>query len=117
MTIPPALATIAALHNLLTERPDLAALPIHWTVAPDGSLTGNPLYLAEGSHATVRTVAAVLGAEVREFTVTDSGEVLAAVEVSGGRLGNARVCSTGYVLAETLLSLVGPTVSRQRRAS
>lgn len=109
MSTPSALATAAALHILLTEQPELAALSVSWKVVPNGDLHVNPKYRAEGSHAAVRSLAAALGAEVYEYTVPDSetGEVSAVVAILGGRLAGATVHSYGYELVpveETVLA-------------
>jgi hypothetical protein len=100
MSTSPALATIAALHTLLTERPDLAAMPIRWSVRQNGDLHASPPYLAEGSHRAVRALAAAIGAETCEYTVMGekTGEEFAAVSIEQGNLAGASVHSHGYVL-------------------
>lgn len=105
MNMPPALATIAALHTLLAKRPELAELPIRWQVEQDGSLHASPRYLADGSHVAVRALAAAIGGEPYEYQVTGdvTGEVFAVVAISGGTLAGATVHTYGYELAPTEL--------------
>jgi hypothetical protein len=100
MSMPPALATIAALHTLLAEHPELAELPIRWSVEPDGDLHASPRYLADGSHAAVRALAVAVGGEPYEYQVTsdETDEAFVVVALSGSTLAGMTVHSYGYEL-------------------
>ncbi len=97
-TTPPALTTITALHTLLTERPGLAALPIYWSVRPNGDLHADPLFATPGSHDAVRSLAVALGVEAREYEthIPATGEKFAAVTLGGNEFAGVTVYSTGY---------------------
>lgn len=101
MSMPPALATVAALHTLLTDRPELAVLPIRWAVKQDGDLHASPDYRADGSHIAVRALAAAIGGKPYEYQLAgdEPGEVLAVVAISNGTLAGMNVHSYGYELA------------------
>jgi hypothetical protein len=74
MSMPPALATIAALHTLLTERPELAALPIRWSVESDGALHTAADYRSPEGHAAMRALAEALGVDTHESKITSSSD-------------------------------------------
>ena len=98
--MPPVLATFTAATTLLTEHPELVALPIRWSIGPDGHLNANPPFGESGSHEAVRTLALALGVETSEYEtlIPGTGEKFAAVALSGARLAGVTVYSTGYVL-------------------
>ena len=104
--MPPVLATFTAATTLLTEHPGLAALPLRWTVGPDGDLQVNPPYCHPESLATVRALAAALGAVPYEYTVRSvDGEVLTAVSASG-EINGMKIHPTGYELLQAALTAV-----------
>lgn len=61
----PLLVAAAALHRLLDSSPDLAAMPIRWTVDPEHGLTADCLD-RDDPHASTyaEALAAALGTEV-----------------------------------------------------
>ncbi|MGA5819699.1 hypothetical protein ACPC54_17795 [Kitasatospora sp. NPDC094028] len=98
MSMPSALATIAALHTLLTERPELATLPITWQICPDGALHASPPYRVAGSHDAVRALAVAFGFETYGYTVTnpETGRVSSVVGLNDGVIAGAPIYAYGY---------------------
>ncbi|MFD8596997.1 hypothetical protein ACFV1L_18545 [Kitasatospora sp. NPDC059646] len=67
------IATIAALHTLLTDHPELAATPLHWDIHPNGELTASAPHGAAGGHAAVRALATALGFETVTYDIRRPG--------------------------------------------
>lgn len=93
------LATIAALHVLLAQNPELASLPIDWTIRQNGELQASPPYHAEGSNAAVRALAAALGCETDEYEITsrETGKTSTVVRIAfSAALAGGPVTAYGY---------------------